>query len=159
MSVKPPMRSSGWSQGGQPLPYIPLPLQSRSPTQLSSQPLFSAWRSSRWAGKKKKKTTTQKTKSLNQPREEEGGREEEKTPWKLSSLRARKSDTILSDCRVVSGRSSVPWAEEKGRGHVSRMLKLLWDFMSADECSEVRTFDSSKFSFLLEYFFCFWQEI
>lgn len=71
------MRSSGWSQGGQPLPIIPLPLQSRSPTQLSSQPLFTARRSSRGAGKgKKKKQRQKKAKSLNQPREEEGGREE-----------------------------------------------------------------------------------
>lgn len=125
-----------------------------SPANHSSQPGGAAAESGR-----KKKNNNTKNKKFKSTQGRREGERREKTPWKLSSLRARKSDTILSDCRVVRGRSSVPWAEEKGRGHVSRMLKLLWDFMSADECSEVRAFDFSFCFFLLELFFCFWRLI
>lgn len=124
-----PVWSSGWFHSCReplprpgPLPSTPLPLQTRSPTQFCVQPLCSAQRSSH-TEKKKFKSTQRRGGGR------ETGGENALETWLIKKL--KNSDRILTDCKVVTGKSAFLGLRRRRGGRFSRMLKLVWDFLGA----------------------------
>lgn len=88
-----------------PLPSTPLPLQTRSPTQLSVQPLFSAQRSSH-----------SEKRALNQLREEEGGKRERENALEAQLIKKiEKEWQNPNRLRSRDWKKRFSWAGEKGQ--------------------------------------------
>lgn len=134
MWLEPSMWSNGWSHGcweplprTGPLPCVPLPLQTRSHTQLHVQPLCSAQRSSH---------TEKKFKST----QSRGGRERggRKRPGNLVDREIGKEWQNPNRLQSCDWKKRFSWAGEKGRGHIFKDAQAGVRLLGRKDCAQVK---------------------